>query len=231
MSDSGVNARTNCKFDDFADGYEGTLDRSIHISGESSEYFAKYKAAYVARHWRDVRGKVLDFGCGVGLLSRFLREQLPYSEIDGYDPSPESIRNVSPALLAACMFTSDLEEIGNRYEIIIIANVMHHIPPVQRQGIILELRNRLADRGRIVAFEHNPLNLLTRWAVAHCDFDDDAVLLGPKELANYFLGAGLEPRQDYIVFFPRILASLRKYEAMLRWCPLGAQYVTIGESQ
>ncbi|HTD28409.1 MAG TPA: hypothetical protein VK660_03380, partial [Xanthomonadaceae bacterium] len=37
--------------------------------------------------------------------------------------------------------------------------------------------------------EHNPL---TRWMVAHCEFDDDAILLWPKEVKPYFVEAGLK---------------------------------------
>ena len=74
-------------------------------------------------------------------------------------------------------------------------------------------------------FEHNPFNPLTRWVVAHCEFDDDAVLLWPRESAGYLAAAGLsDPRRDYMLFFPKALSALRGLEASLRWCPLGAQY-------
>ena len=74
------------------------------------------------------------------------------------------------------------------------------------------------------------MNPLTQWVVKHCPFDDDAVLLRPREAARYFAGAGLSiARRDYIVFMPHLLSLLRPFEPWLAWLPLGAQYAVLGE--
>jgi hypothetical protein len=66
---------------------------------------------------------------------------------------------------------------------------------------------------------------MTRWVVAHCEFDDDAVLLWPRETRKYLLQAGLvAPDRDYLLFFPKALSALRRLETFLAWCPAGAQY-------
>ena len=102
---------------------------------------------------------------------------------------------------------------------------MHHIAPEQRRATIDDLVARLAYGGRLLVIEHNPLNPLTRWVVAHCEFDDDAVLLWPREVREYFSAADLhEPRRDYMLFFPKWFSALRGLERSLRWLPLGAQY-------
>ena len=76
-------------------------------------------------------------------------------------------------------------------------------------------------------FEHNPLNPLTRWAVAHCPFDEGVVLLRVGEVGS-LLTSGLEfLHLDYIVFFPKWLKRLRSFERFLGWCPAGAQHVTV----
>ena len=81
-------------------------------------------------------------------------------------------------------------------------------------------------------FEHNPWNPVTRRAVADCPFDDDAILLWPRELRSLFREAGYEDvRQDFIVFFPRSLALLRPLEPKLRWLFLGGQTMTIGSER
>ena len=78
------------QFDEFAGNYKEVLDRNVAVSGEDSTYFAEYKARYLVRALpRDFRGTVLDFGCGIGMLSGFLRKHLPASRLDGYDPSLE----------------------------------------------------------------------------------------------------------------------------------------------
>lgn len=217
------------KFDDFAVGYEEILNRSIRITGESPAYFAQYKARYIARHWPVITGRILDYGCGIGLLANLLKTYLPQAQVNGYDPSPASVQRVPQYLRGEGTFTSDLRSVGSSYDLIVVANVMHHIPPTEREDTISGLQGRLAKNGRIVVFEHNPLNPMTRWAVAHCDFDDDAILLWPREMARYLSGAGLRVHRDYIVFFPRMFNLLRRYEPLLHWCPFGAQYVTVGE--
>ncbi len=219
------------QFDRFAGDYKQVLDRSVAVSGEESIYFAEYKARYLRRLLSpNFAGKVLDFGCGVGLLSGFLKKHLPAIQLDGYDVSQDSIRRVERALTAQGTFTSDLAQLARDYRLIVIANVMHHIPPPERKGVIQDLAARLAPGGSLAIFEHNPANPVTRWVVERCPFDDDAVLLPPAEARNYATQAQLSlTRSDYIVFLPHLLAWLRPLESSLRWLPLGAQYVIVAE--
>ena len=219
------------EFDQFAEKYKQLLDQSISISGEESEYFADYKARYLTRLLsRTYSGKVLDFGCGVGLLSGFLKRHMPMIQLDGFDPSGDSISRANPALTSRGLFTSDFDRLDRLYDLIVIANVMHHILPEQRLSTVQRLAARLHSWGKLVIFEHNPANPVTRWVVNHCPFDEDAVLLSADEVDSYLQQAGLHlSRRDYIVFLPRLLAWLRPLEPSLRWLPLGAQYVVVGE--
>lgn len=220
-------------FDQFADDYKQVLDRNIAVTGEDSSYFAEYKAKYLARMaGQNFRGRVLDFGCGVGLLSGFLKKHLPQATIDGFDVSRESLGRVDPQLLSQGCFTDNMSDLQGGYDLAVVANVMHHVPPGQRTETMQRLSKFLASEGRLSVFEHNPANPLTRWAVEHCPFDDDAILLPPKETMGYFRSTGLTIlRRDYIVFMPRPLAWLRWLEPSLAWLPLGAQYVVLGEKR
>lgn len=214
------------EFDAFAATYEQALDASIGITGESFDYFARYKAAYVARNVaRRGPAKILDYGCGVGLLSRHLRDLMPGKRVDGFDPSVESIARVGSELRSQGIFTSDVKEVGRDYDTIVIANVLHHVKPQERQELIRGAVSRLGAGGKLVIFEHNPLNPLTRRAVSQCVFDGDAILLPQQETRSYFSDREFRLRRDYIVFFPRVLSWLRPLEPFLAWCPLGAQYV------
>jgi len=219
------------EFDRFADDYAPILDQSIAVSGEDSTYFAEYKALYLRRLLgASFPGKILDFGCGVGLLSRYLRKHLPNAPLDGFDVSPDSISKVDPVLSSQGLFTSDSHALGHNYNLIVVANVMHHVPPQQRSSVVQNLAGRLARGGVLSIFEHNPANPATRWVVEHCPFDDDAILLTPSETAGYVSAAGLRlKRRDYIVFMPSFLGWLRPLESSLGWLPLGAQYVTVAE--
>lgn len=214
------------EFDQFAANYKTALDRSLAMAGESSEYFTLYKANYIERMLGDrTQSKILDFGCGVGALSGVLARNRQRDEIHGYDVSTDSLDRVDRELRSRSLFTSNLDDLHRDYDLIVLSNVMHHIPLAARASTVSDLAARLASGGRLLVFEHNPLNPLTRWVVAHCEFDGDAQLLWPGEVAGYFLDAKLvAPRRDYLVFFPKALALLRRYERSLAWCPAGAQY-------
>ncbi len=216
-------------FDRFAERYSEILNENVRITGEDSAYFAVYKARYIARQvGSSFAESILDYGCGVGALSRALKRLLPHARVDGFDPSRSSIEKVEPSLRAQGVFTWDRGRLGKEYALIVLANVLHHIRPENRQETIRDLRRRMGPRARLVIVEHNPINPLTRWAVAHCPFDEDAVLLRPGESVEYLQRAGLDSaRVDYIVFFPHPLRWLRRLEPQLRWCPLGAQYAVI----
>ena len=222
---------TKMQFDQFAQSYKHVLDQSIAASGEDSTYFAEYKARYLARILgADFPGKILDFGCGVGLLSRFIKKHLPKSRLDGFDVSRESIARIDHSLTGAGVFTSDPDHLACDYDLIVVANVLHHVIPEQRESTIKELANRLAPHGKLAIIEHNPANPMTRRTVDRCPFDEDAILLPSTEAQSLVQAAGLSVlRRDYIVFMPRPLARLRPLEPWLAWLPLGAQYAVLGE--
>lgn len=213
------------EFDTFAAAYEQSLDASIRVTGESSDYFAAYKAAYIARNVAPPGpAKILDYGCGIGLLSSQLHGLMPEKHVDGFDPSRESIHRIGLDLRSQGMFTSDADEIGKDYDIAVIANVLHHVKPQDRRDLLQSIASRLRIGGKLVIFEHNPLNPLTRRAVSQCAFDGDAILLTERETRGYFPASEFALRRDYIVFFPRWLSWLRSIEPSLAWCALGAQY-------
>lgn len=220
---------TGAEFDSYAARYEELLKRSIKFSGENPEYFAAYKASYLGRLLPSATSRVLDYGCGVGMLSRQLKRQFPKLQVDGFDPSLESLARVDPELRALGTFVSDPQSLGYNYDLIIMANVLHHVVPAQRQGLVSNVATHLAPEGKLVIFEHNPWNPFLRWAVARCPFDEDAILLMRRESMLYLRRAGFSTKHDYIVFFPRWLSFFRRFERLLLRFPLGAQYTVIGQ--
>jgi SAM-dependent methyltransferase len=221
------------EFDTFAVNYEELVSDSIRITGESSDYFAAYKAAYIARRIAPPPGgKSLDYGCGVGLLSAHLKLRLSGMQIDGFDVSKDSVARIGESLLRQGTFSSNLNDLAHDYDFIVLSNVLHHVKPEERANLIRQAGSRLANGGKLVLFEHNPINPLTRWAVSQCPFDEDAVLLPCRETQGYFRRGDLRLMwRDYIVFFPRWLRWFRQLEPSLRWCPMGAQYVVVAGRQ
>jgi 2-polyprenyl-3-methyl-5-hydroxy-6-metoxy-1,4-benzoquinol methylase len=223
-------SKTSVEFDDFASRYRDLLDQSVAASGESGEYFAGFKAQYVSRILgSDFSGTILDYGCGVGLLTGYLLQSFPQAQVLGFDPSPASIRMASPEVASRAHLTAEETALPPKVDAIILANVMHHVPRAERRSLMAALAERLSPSGLLLIFEHNPANPVTRRAVCRCAFDRDAILLWPREVTGYFRHARLNVlRRDYIVFFPHLLRRLRPMEDLLTWCPLGAQYVLVG---
>ena len=219
--------RPSTGFDAYAENYLQLLNGSVRLAGEPVEYFAALKARYLQnRFGQQFSGNILDYGCGVGMLSRFLVEAFPGASVDGFDPSSGCIAQIPPAVTRRGSFTANLDELRDDYDLLVVANVVHHIPVEDRQHAISAMASRLARAGHVLFFEHNPLNPLTRRSVRLCPFDADAVLLRPPELQRYLARAGLAVEtRDYIVFFPHFLKWLRPLEPALHWCALGAQYV------
>ena len=95
-------------------------------------------------------------------------------------------------------------------------------------GFLREMRRVVRPGGLVCLIEHNPLNPLTRLAVARCEFDRDAALLrSGKRGADG--GCRIAPdRSQYFVLLPWATPFMRRIERGLRNLPFGAQYVACG---
>jgi 2-polyprenyl-3-methyl-5-hydroxy-6-metoxy-1,4-benzoquinol methylase len=219
-------------FDKFAHDYKTILDKSLEMTGETGEYFCNYKAACISR-WagKDFSGKILDYGCGVGLLSENLLKYFPRAAVDGYDVSAASIENVPESLKRQGRFTSDIDHLSRDYDLIIVANVLHHVEARERRDVVAKIQEMLRKEGKVIIFEHNPFNPLTRKIVRNSALDRGVVLLPHRETVSYLKDAGFEDvRLNHIVFFPGFLSALRWAEPFLSWFPLGAQYAAAGQA-
>ncbi len=219
------------KFDEYSETYQQELDNCLRNWGDSASYFAEYKACYLKKFlYPDYSGNILDYGCGVGLLATQVAKHLPRVRISGYDLSAASIEKIGNDLTSRGVFTHDIAQLDENYDLILLSNVLHHISRKEREVTIKNLFNRLSHTGLIIIFEHNPSNPFTRRVVGCCRFDSDAQLLTPSEAAGYLLKTGMQiSKRDYIVFFPRLLKWLRPLERHIGWLPIGAQYVITGK--
>jgi len=219
------------KFDAYASDYVSLHERNIAITGEQPEYFAVYKLRCLERLvGADFDQPVLDYGCGVGMVTQQLCNR--FSEVQGFDPSVQSIAAAGERAPRARLHT-DLAQVPDRhFGLLVMSGVLHHVPPPEREIVLRNAIQKLRPQGgRLVVFEHNPLNPLTRRAVALCPFDDDAILLWPWEARSLLRRAGLRDlKLRFIVFLPRALAALRWLEPRLGAVPLGAQIMVVGSA-
>jgi SAM-dependent methyltransferase len=103
--------------------------------------------------------------------------------------------------------------------------VFHHIPPARRAEALRFLHQSLRPGGLFSCWENNPWNPGTRYVMAHCAFDRDAITLTPPEARRLLRSEGFRVlRTDFLLIFPRILKALRPAEKLVSRLPLGAQY-------
>lgn len=203
-----------------------THSSGIGSSGEhaeAAESFAAFEQKVLERFvGRGFDKPVLDFGCGVGNLTRLLVESFPV--VHGYDPSTDRTKLARDRAPKAVFF-EDVDALPEaHYGAIVLANVLHHVPPESRLGLLRTLHGKCAKGGHIVVFEPNPYNPITRRAVAPHPPGENPALLRSSEVRHLLRRAGFHGvKREYLVFFPRLLAKLRPLERRLTWLPLGAE--------
>lgn len=216
-------------FDDWAEDYEEHLNACIGLSGETDDYFHLHKLSCLKRGMGelDSNSTILDYGCGIGKLASLTAQAFPKSTVYGYDISPRSVEVARKKWghFENLVFSSELPP-KRYFDLIIAANVFHHIKPSDRAGKLLQLKDRIKPGKNIVIFEHNPLNPFTRYIVKTCPFDRETELISLSGFISLGHRIGLRPRlKRYIVFFPKLLSPFRRLDPFLGFLPLGAQYM------
>jgi ubiquinone/menaquinone biosynthesis C-methylase UbiE len=219
-------------FDEFAKDYRTTHDKSIELSGADSDYFSEYKVLELLKFEKSNDSmRILDFGCGDGNSSKFIRKYFIYSEINGIDVSEQSISEANQKKIENTIFQSfngvKIPFEDNQFDVIFTSMVFHHIEHNLHENILNEIRRVLKPGGRFYNFEHNPNNPLTRKVVNECPFDEDAVLLKPSYHKMITIKSGLNIKNiNFTLFLPRhkLFKPFLGLEKFLTWCPIGAQY-------
>jgi len=192
----------------------------------NESYFAEYKIALTASHLESKKvERILDFGCGAGRSLSYIRDYFASAELWGYDLSSKSLEVAAQRMPTAQLFSDWNALPSGHFDLIIAANVFHHIPLKKRVVALKKCYDALNQGGQLFLFEYNPYNPATRWIFEKCPFDVNAEMLSLKETIRLVQQTHFHIVQfGYTLFSPRPLAFLRKLESLLEWLPLGAQY-------
>jgi SAM-dependent methyltransferase len=224
-------------YDAYRDRYEDELDRAVGFTGKSHAFFTLVKAAELLRLAKRQLGDpsrldALDVGCGIGLTDRYLEGRV--GSLTGVDVSPGVLERAEDANPWARYVLYDGERLpfeDGTFDLTFAVCVVQVIDPVRQPRFVSELRRVTRPGGLVVAFEHNPLNPLTRLVVRRCSFGGDAKMLSPGRLRGLFREAGLPVvERRFLLIFPSSSKPLRRVERSLGFLPVGAQYYLAGRA-
>ena len=222
-------------FDSYSKNYNELVNNAIRQTGYVADNLVSAKLHKLRNLFPSLSEKpfrLLDFGCGVGNLYGQIANFLPTAVYTGVDPSKDSILKARSRYHGNADFQEhdSKEWEANEYDLIFSAGVFHHIPHAEHKRLINKLSSLLNKGGRLVIWEHNPLNPVTQKIVKDCPFDEDAVLVPSKDLESHFTRVSLSNVQViYTTFFPKFLSSLNFIDPYLGWLPIGGQYLVTGQ--
>jgi len=217
-------------FDQYAAAYEQALSNAIAPSGESREYFAEGRVAWLKHCLSEMKqsaNSLLDFGCGDGATTPLLFQVLNAKSAVGVDVSTKSLEIARKRHASGQIRYESIGEFqsSGQMDLAYCNGVFHHILPAQRATALAIIHRALRGGGFFSFWENNPWSLATRYLMSRCAFDRDAIMLSPPEARALLREGGFEIlRTDFRFIFPRALRALRKIEDLVYRAPLGAQY-------
>jgi len=221
-----IKNKNTINFDEHSSNYVEKILKSFGSIDNNLNYYHLGKVKIAKRELSLNPKKILDFGCGVGSMLKFLKEDFRKSKFYAYDESSKSLEQLKKNYPDVnCLSNLDTNE---RFDLILISNVIHHVKSDQRNFFFEKIYKLLDVSGELLIFEHNPYNPITLKIVANCEFDADAELINKKNLIKLCYKNNFKlQKSGYIHFFPSTFKYFFKFEKYLKWFFLGAQYFCI----
>lgn len=137
--------------------------------------------------------RLLDYGCGTGRVARFF--SLIFGEVCGYDPVQECIdeskiegERIKMFRRQPALFTSDLDELGAPFDVIVSINVLEHLDQ-ERLSVALDNINRL--------MKENACCYLWIHKIKNAEFFDQHKLPQPESNISIIKGQKLSGQLAY----------------------------------
>ena len=137
-------------FDDFSSDYENKILKSFGNIDSNVSYYHSGKAKIAKRELASSPNKILDFGCGIGSMLKFLKENFNHSKFYAYDESLKSLELVKIKYPDVnCIHSLDTIE---KFDLIFLSNVIHHVKSSERNDLFKKIYNLLDDNGRLLIY-------------------------------------------------------------------------------
>ncbi len=220
------------EFDRHAANYSSAIEETIGVFGQGHDFYVRHKAILLKDVFAKLpaRPKVLDVGCGIGLVHPLLEPMV--SELHGVDVSTASIETAKTNNTSVSYQAYDGHKLpypDASFDAAFAICVMHHVPVEEWSAFGAEMARVVKPGGQIVVIEHNPANPATQWVVHRSPLDENAVLVRPGKLRTILAASGVKDiATQYVLFTPFEGTIFRKLDGLLGAIPLGAQYMMSG---
>jgi SAM-dependent methyltransferase len=125
--------------------------------------------AFVAlmRRWNPSPTRILEVGCGEGSVTERLRSGYPEVAITAIDITPRLGRLYTGSRARVRFIRCTAQEIAatdrEQYDLVVLSDVMHHVPVESRQGLIDAVRATLAPQGTLIFKDWERNSSLIHW--------------------------------------------------------------------
>jgi SAM-dependent methyltransferase len=228
-----ANKPTLVDFNTSKDNYQEAIEKSIGFMGQRHDFYTQVKADVLLR-LADTNPsaqtvQLLDIGCGHGLIHPYLEKRFAITGTDVAGEVLELAKRANPGVNYQQYSGTKLPFVDASFDMTLAICVMHHVPPAAWHNFLAEMRRVLRPSGMAVIIEHNPWNPMTRYVVTHNELDEGVTMLsGPRSRRLLACAGFARVSDDYILFTPFALKPFRRLDRLLKWCPLGAQYIAVG---
>jgi ubiquinone/menaquinone biosynthesis C-methylase UbiE len=176
-------------FDEIAGRYDESLPSHV------VEHYLGKRTAYVLAH-SPPPARVLDLGCGTGVLAGRLAES--GYEVTGADPSAGMLgemRRRFPGVRAVEASGTDLPFADGEFDLSLSVATMHHIAgPGDVQRALGEMARVVRPGGKVLVWDHNPRNPYWPHLMKRVPQDQgDERLIPLEELLDGLRAGGAEP--------------------------------------
>jgi 2-polyprenyl-3-methyl-5-hydroxy-6-metoxy-1,4-benzoquinol methylase len=223
------------EFDEMSENLDDLLKEGLGIFAKFRESMKEYKAEYLKYLLPTEPKAILDFGCGSGLYTPYLKKYFPNTMIYGCDISSKSIE-VAKGKYPEYQFSvissvDDLVQYKGIIDCVFINCVLHHMPPTEHEKWITGISNNMRKGASLIIFEMNMINPLVRNLGKKHQIDKNATMLKSnycKRIVEKCFNGG-EVKLCYSYFFPWRNKLFVGVEHKLGWLPLGAQYYVVAK--
>ncbi|MDP9083232.1 MAG: class I SAM-dependent methyltransferase [Pseudomonadota bacterium] len=110
--------------------------------------------AALMRHWKPTAHRILEVGCGEGAVTQRLRAIFPDADITAIDITPRIGRLYhgprDGVRFMQCSAQAVAATESAQYDLVVLADVLHHVPVDFRAGMLDAIRTALAPHGTFV---------------------------------------------------------------------------------